>query len=47
MTDTTSTVEQHLKTLMAEAEAAVVAAADVTAVEDLRVKYLGKKGLLT
>src|SRR3990167_3728711 len=32
---------------MAEAEGAVVDAADVTAVEDLRVKYLGKKGLLT
>ena len=32
---------------MAQAEAAVAAAGDATAVEDLRVKYLGKKGLLT
>jgi phenylalanyl-tRNA synthetase alpha chain len=45
--DTTHAVEQHLKTLMAEAETAVAAAGDAAAVEDLRVKYLGKKGLLT
>jgi phenylalanyl-tRNA synthetase alpha chain len=45
--DTTDAVEKNLKTLMNEAEAAVAAAGDVAAVEDLRVKYLGKKGLLT
>jgi phenylalanyl-tRNA synthetase alpha chain len=32
---------------MTEAETAVATAADVALVEDLRVKYLGKKGLLT
>jgi phenylalanyl-tRNA synthetase alpha chain len=40
-------VEQQLKALLAEAEAAVAAATDATTVEDLRVRYLGKKGLLT
>jgi phenylalanyl-tRNA synthetase alpha chain len=40
-------VEQQLKALLAEAEAAVAAAIDATTVEDLRVRYLGKKGLLT
>ena len=47
MTETTNTVEQQLQTLMAEAEAAVAATADAAAVEDIRVRYLGKKGLLT
>ena len=32
---------------MAQAEAAVAASADVAAAEDIRVRYLGKKGLLT
>lgn len=47
MTETTNSVEQQLTRLMAEAEAAVAAAADVTIIEEIRVKYLGKKGMLT
>lgn len=47
MTETTNSVEQQLTRLMAEAEAAVTAAADVTIIEEIRVKYLGKKGMLT
>ncbi|MCR4301973.1 MAG: phenylalanine--tRNA ligase subunit alpha [Sulfuricaulis sp.] len=40
-------MEEQLKSLMQEAEAAMAAAADVTAVEGIRVRYLGKKGVLT
>jgi phenylalanyl-tRNA synthetase alpha chain len=47
VTDVTDSIKQQLTQLVAEAETAITAAADVTAVEDLRVKYLGKKGLLT
>lgn len=47
MTETIATIEEQLKTLMREAESAVAAAADVMAVEDIRVRYLGKKGALT
>ncbi|HSW52711.1 MAG TPA: hypothetical protein VLG93_05740, partial [Sulfuricaulis sp.] len=47
MTETIATIEEQLKALMREAEAAVAAAADVAAVEDIRVRYLGKKGALT
>lgn len=47
MTETIHSVEQQLTQLLAEAEAAVAAAVDLTAVEDIRVKYLGKKGILT
>lgn len=47
MTETTSSVELQLTQLMAEAEAAVTAAADATVIEEIRVKYLGKKGMLT
>ncbi len=47
MTETTSSVERQLTQLLAEAEAAVAQAADTAAIENLRVKYLGKKGLLT
>lgn len=43
----TSVAEQQLKQLMADAEAAVATAANVAAVEDIRVRYLGKKGMLT
>ena len=47
MTETIGTIEEQLKSLMREAEAAVAAAGDAAAVEDLRVRYLGKKGVLT
>jgi phenylalanyl-tRNA synthetase alpha chain len=47
VTETIATIEEQLKSLMREAEAAVAAAADVAAVEDIRVRYLGKKGALT
>ena len=47
MTETTNSIEQQLTQLLAEAGAAVAQAADVTVVEDIRVRYLGKKGMLT
>ena len=47
MTETTNSIEQQLTQLVTEAEAAISQSADATVVEDLRVKYLGKKGLLT
>ena len=40
MTETIANIEEQLKSLMREAEAAVAAAADVAAVEDIRVRYL-------
>jgi len=47
VTETTNSIEQQLTQLVTEAEAAISQSADATVVEDLRVKYLGKKGLLT
>jgi phenylalanyl-tRNA synthetase alpha chain len=47
VTETTNSIERQLTQLVAEAEAAVAQAANVTVVEDIRVKYLGKKGALT
>src|SRR5947207_6920878 len=47
MADTTESLQQQLARLLAEAEAAVAGAGGVVAVENLRVQYLGKKGLLT
>jgi len=47
VTETITTIEEQLKTLMQEAGTAVAAATDVAAVEDIRVRYLGKKGALT
>jgi phenylalanyl-tRNA synthetase alpha chain len=47
VSETTNSVELHLTQILAEAEAAVSAAADVTIIEEIRVKYLGKKGILT
>ena len=38
---------QSLEDIKAEAAAAIEAAADVAALEELRVSYLGKKGALT
>jgi len=45
--ETTNTVEQDLAKLTAEAQAAIESADNVAVVEELRVKYLGKKGVLT
>lgn len=47
MTETTNTAEQHLKKLLADAETAIAAAANVAVVEEIRVRFLGKKGVLT
>jgi phenylalanyl-tRNA synthetase alpha chain len=47
MSETVESVQQQLARLLREAEAAAAAAADLAVVEDLRVRYLGKKGLLT
>jgi len=47
VTDSKRTMEEQLKSLMQEAETALAAALDVVAVEDIRVRYLGKKGVLT
>ncbi len=47
MTETTNSVEQQLTELLAQAMSATTAAVDVAVVEEIRVKYLGKKGLLT
>jgi len=43
----TDSLQEQLAQLLAQAERATEAAADVAAVEALRVQYLGKKGLLT
>lgn len=47
MSETTDSVQTQLERLLAEAEAATAAANDVAAIEELRVRYLGKRGLLT
>ena len=47
MTETTNAVEQDLAQLLTQAHAAIDAADNAAAIEDLRVKYLGKKGALT
>lgn len=47
MTETISTIEEQLKTLLRDAEMAVATAIDAADVEDIRVRYLGKKGALT
>lgn len=47
MSETVESVQQQLSRLRAEAEAAAASAADLAAIEDIRVRYLGKKGLLT
>src|SRR5262245_55666504 len=47
MSATTESVQQQIAQLLKEAQSAAVAAADVVAIEDIRVRYLGKKGLLT
>jgi phenylalanyl-tRNA synthetase alpha chain len=47
VSDAIETVPQEVQRLVDEARAAIGAATDVAAVEDLRVKYLGKSGLLT
>ncbi len=47
MTPMPETLQQELARMLAEATSGLQAAADVAAVEALRVHYLGKKGLLT
>lgn len=47
MSDTTEAVQQQIAQLLGEAEAALHAADNAATVEDLRVRYLGKKGVLT
>lgn len=47
MTETTNSVEQQLTELLTQAMSATAAAVDAAVVEEIRVKYLGKKGLLT
>jgi phenylalanyl-tRNA synthetase alpha chain len=47
MTRTKESLQQEITHMLAEATARLPAAADVAAVEELRVHYLGKKGLLT
>ena len=47
MAETIESLQQQLERLVAEAETAVASARDVAAVENLRVQYLGKKGVLT
>jgi phenylalanyl-tRNA synthetase alpha chain len=43
----TATLESQIEALLVEAEASLASSADVAALEDIRVRYLGKKGLLT
>src|SRR5689334_12475345 len=47
MSETMESVQQQIAQLVSEAEAALVRAGDVSAIEELRVRYLGKKGVLT
>jgi phenylalanyl-tRNA synthetase alpha chain len=47
MAETIESLQQQLARLLAEAEAAVASASDAAGIENLRVHYLGKKGLLT
>ncbi len=47
MNETTNAVELNLAKLTTEAQAAIEAANNAAVVEELRVKYLGKKGVLT
>ena len=43
----TATLENQIETLLGEAEASLATIGDVAALDDIRVRYLGKKGLLT
>lgn len=43
----TATLGIQIETLLSQAEALLAAASDVVAIEDVRVRYLGKKGLVT
>lgn len=47
MTETIESVQQQLGQLLSEAESAAATATDVARIEELRVHYLGKKGLIT
>ncbi len=43
----TASLENRIASLLAEADAALIATSDVAALESIRVRYLGKQGLLT
>ena len=47
MPETVGSMQQQLEQLLAEAQAAAEHAHDISGIEDVRVRYLGKKGLLT
>jgi phenylalanyl-tRNA synthetase alpha chain len=47
MSATTESVQEQIAQLLKEAQSAADSASDLAAIEDIRVRYLGKKGLLT
>jgi len=47
MSETVGSMQQQLEQLLAEGQAATEHARDLSSIEDVRVRYLGKKGLLT
>jgi phenylalanyl-tRNA synthetase alpha chain len=47
MSEAVSSMQQQLEHMLAEAEAATRDATDLAGIENVRVRYLGKKGLLT
>jgi len=47
VTENFATIEAQLQSLLREADTSLAAASDVNAVEEIRVRYLGKKGALT
>jgi phenylalanyl-tRNA synthetase alpha chain len=47
MSETVGSMQQRLEQLLAEGQAAAEHARDVSGIEEVRVRYLGKKGLLT
>jgi len=47
MSETVGSMQQQLEQLLAEGQAAAEHAPDLSSIEDVRVRYLGKKGLLT
>ena len=47
MSQTVDSMQQQLEQLVAEAQQAAERARDLAAIEDVRVRYLGKKGVLT
>jgi len=47
MSETVGSMQQQLNRLLADAQAAADGASDTAALDEVRVRYLGKKGLLT